>query len=54
MSESVYLRDPDGNGIELYVDRPRAGWKKKASGEIVMVTEPLDIEGLLREFEQPE
>lgn len=50
VSESIYLRDPDDNGVELYADRPRAEWKKKPSGEIAMITEPLDVESLLREF----
>jgi catechol 2,3-dioxygenase len=50
VSEAIYLRDPDDNGVELYVDRPQAEWKKNFDGEIVMVTEPLDIENLLGEL----
>jgi catechol 2,3-dioxygenase len=45
----LYLRDPDGNGVELYWDRPKERWPKTSSGELNMVTEPLDIEALLRE-----
>lgn len=50
VSEAIYLNDPDGNGIELYADRPKNTWKVKNDGEIDMVTEPLDIEGLLSEI----
>lgn len=46
VSEALYLDDPDGNGIEIYRDRPRAEWAHRG-GEIVMATEPLDAEGLL-------
>jgi len=49
VSEALYLNDPDGNGVELYVDRPRSEWKVKNDGEVEMVTEPLDIESLLSE-----
>lgn len=48
VSEALYLRDPDGNGLELYWDRPRDQWPRAAGGELAMVTEPLDLEGLLR------
>lgn len=51
VSEALYLRDPDGNGIELYWDRPRDEWPRDASGELAMVTKPLDLEGLLRAAE---
>ena len=51
VSEALYLRDPDGNGLELYWDRPRDQWPRDASGAITMVTAPLDIEGLLGELE---
>jgi len=51
VSEAIYLKDPDKNGVELYVDRPRNEWKVKNDGEVEMVTEPLDVEGLLREAE---
>ncbi len=46
VSEAVYLADPDGNGIEVYRDRPRAQWPM-SNGELQMVTEPLDAQGLL-------
>jgi catechol 2,3-dioxygenase len=49
VSEAVYLSDPDGNGLELYWDRPRARWPRTPSGAIAMTTEPLDMAGLLRE-----
>jgi catechol 2,3-dioxygenase len=49
VSEALYLSDPDGNGIELYRDRPQAEWPRTANGELAMVTRPLDIEGLLNE-----
>ena len=49
VSEAIYLRDPDGNGIELYWDRPREAWQRGANGAIQMVTEPLDLERLLKE-----
>jgi catechol 2,3-dioxygenase len=47
VSESVYIRDPDFNGIEIYRDRPRSEWQVTSSGQIKMVTERLDTEGLL-------
>jgi catechol 2,3-dioxygenase len=49
VSEAIYLRDYDDNGVELYRDRPREEWPRTASGEIAMVTEPLDLGSLLRE-----
>jgi catechol 2,3-dioxygenase len=49
VSEALYLRDPDGNGIELYRDRPRDEWPRDASGRVAMVVEPLDVEALARE-----
>ncbi len=49
VSEALYLRDPDDNGVELYWDRPAAQWPRQANGELAMVTEPLDLENLLRE-----
>ena len=51
VSEAIYLSDPDGNGVELYRDRPQSEWPKDANGELAMVTQPLDVEGLLRELE---
>jgi catechol 2,3-dioxygenase len=47
VSEAVYLRDPDGNGIELYRDRPEREWPRAEDGTIAMHTRPLDLEGLL-------
>lgn len=47
VSEALYLQDPDGLGIEVYADRPRATWQTRA-GELVMTTEPLDRAGLAR------
>ena len=47
VSEALYLRDPDGNGIELYWDRPRSEWPREADGTLRMVTERLDVNGLL-------
>jgi len=49
VSEALYLRDPDGNGIELYWDRPREKWPHTPDGKIEMYTRPLDLEGLLAE-----
>ena len=45
--EALYLRDPDGNGVELYVDRPQAEWPRNDDGSLAMVTEPLDLRALL-------
>jgi catechol 2,3-dioxygenase len=47
VSEAVYLRDPDGNGIELYWDRPRDQWPRAGDGSLRMVSEPLDLGALL-------
>jgi catechol 2,3-dioxygenase len=49
VSEALYLRDPDGNGLELYWDRLPAEWPRAADGSLEMVTEPLDLEALARE-----
>ena len=49
VSEAIYLRDPDGNGVELYRDRPVEEWPRDAAGQVAMVSEPLDLDGLLRE-----
>jgi len=49
VSEALYLRDPDGNGVELYWDRPKAQWPRTANGELNMVTEQIDLESLLNE-----
>lgn len=50
VSEAIYLADPEGNGIELYRDRPRSNWLHK-DGQLLMGTEPLDVEGVLAELE---
>ena len=47
VSEALYLRDPDGNGVELYWDRPVEEWPRTATGELAMFTKPLDLEALL-------
>ncbi len=47
VSEALYLRDPDQNGVELYCDRPREAWPRDASGTLAMVTEPLGLDDLL-------
>jgi catechol 2,3-dioxygenase len=49
VSEALYLRDPDENGVELYRDRPRGEWPLNPDGSIGMFTKRLDLEGLLRE-----
>jgi catechol 2,3-dioxygenase len=47
VSEAIYLRDPDGNGIELYRDRPPTDWPRTRDGGLAMVTAPLDLDALL-------
>jgi len=49
VSEALYLRDPDGNGIELYWDRPQDEWPRSAEGGIAMSNQPIDLEALLTE-----
>lgn len=49
VSEALYLRDPDGNGVELYWDRPQEQWPRTADGGLNMFTHALDLEGLLKE-----
>ena len=49
VSEALYLRDPDGNGVELYWDRPQAEWPRDADGGLQMVTRRLDLRNLLAE-----
>lgn len=49
VSEALYLEDPDGNGIELYCDRPREEWPRSADGGVTMFTRRLDVEALLAE-----
>lgn len=54
VSEAIYLADPDGNGIEIYRDRPRSEWPQQ-NGQLAMVSDPLDLEGILAELAvQPE
>jgi catechol 2,3-dioxygenase len=47
VSEANYLDDPDGNGVELYWDRPHAEWPRNEAGELEMITESLDLNALL-------
>jgi catechol 2,3-dioxygenase len=49
VSEAIYLRDPDGNGVELYRDRPQAEWPRDAEGAMTMFTRRLDVAALLAE-----
>ena len=49
VSEAIYLRDPDGNGVELYWDRPREQWPRSADGGVAMFTHALDLDSLLTE-----
>jgi len=49
VSEAIYLRDPDQNGVELYRDRPRPEWPRTPAGELAMFTHPLDLDALLAE-----
>jgi catechol 2,3-dioxygenase len=52
VSEAIYLRDPDGNGVELYCDRPREEWPRPPDGDgVAMFTAPLDLRSLLAEAE---
>ncbi len=48
VSEALYLRDPDGNGVELYWDRPKESWPRAADGSLGMFTRPLDLDALSR------
>jgi catechol 2,3-dioxygenase len=49
VSEALYLQDPDGNGVELYRDRPREEWPRDADGGVAIVNEPLDVRALIAE-----
>ena len=49
VSEAIYLRDPDDNGLELYWDRPRDLWPRDQDGELAMYSRPLDVRDLLAE-----
>ncbi len=48
VSEALYLRDPDDNGLELYWDRPKEQWPRTPNGDLAMVTQRLDLRDLLR------
>ncbi len=50
VSEAIYINDPDGNGIEIYADRPRSKWPKDAKGNIEMYTKSLDVKNLMNEL----
>jgi catechol 2,3-dioxygenase len=50
VSESIYLRDPDQNGIEIYADRPKEKWPRDPDGNLVMYTRPLNLDSLLAEL----
>jgi catechol 2,3-dioxygenase len=49
VSEAIYLRDPDGNDVELYRDRPREQWPRSVDGGLAMFTHALDLDSLLAE-----
>ena len=51
VSEALYLRDPDVNGVELYWDRPKVAWPRSPEGDIAMFSKRLDVNALLKEFE---
>lgn len=52
VSEALYLDDPDGNGVELYWDRPKEQWPSKPDGSLEMYTRPLDLVSLMQELEK--
>jgi catechol 2,3-dioxygenase len=52
VSEALYLRDPDGNGVELYWDRPREEWPRSADGELAMFTRPPNLQALLASVDE--
>src|SRR6266480_4574715 len=54
VSEALYLRDPDGNGVELYWDRPKEEWPRTPDGGLAMYTRPLDLDSLLATTERSE
>mgnify|MGYP001827386479 CR=1 FL=1 len=53
VSEAVYFRDPDGNGIEIYRDRAPEDWPRDAAGDLAMVSDPIDLGALLAEARTP-
>jgi catechol 2,3-dioxygenase len=52
VSEALYLRDPDDNGVELYWDRPQEQWPRGADGELAMFTQRLDLDDLLQQADK--
>ncbi|RMG57854.1 MAG: glyoxalase [Bacteroidetes bacterium] len=54
VSEAIYLDDPDGNGVELYWDRPQEAWPRHADGTLDMYTRQLDVQGLLATLAEPQ
>jgi catechol 2,3-dioxygenase len=52
VSEALYLRDPDDNGVELHWDRPKEKWPRAADGDLAMFTRALDLDALLKEVPQ--
>ena len=50
VSEAIYLKDPDDNGIEIYADRPKNKWQKDSKGDVEMLTKRLDIDNLMKEL----
>ncbi|RXH56946.1 VOC family protein [Granulicella sibirica] len=52
VSQALYLRDPDQNGVELYWDRPREDWPRDVKGGLAMYTRPLELQGLLNEADE--
>ena len=53
VSEAIYLRDPDDNGVELYWDRPPEQWPRQSDGTLAMFTHPLDLDKLLQSAAAP-
>lgn len=51
VSESIYLKDPDGNGVEIYSDKPKTEWPRNENGKLIMFTEALNLPDLLTELE---
>jgi len=54
VSQAIYFNDPDGNGIEIYVDRDESEWPRHAGGSIALPTSRFDLNALLEEYEAPE
>lgn len=52
VSEALYLRDPDDNGVELYRDRPKEEWPRDANGKLAMTRDPIDLHDLLAELDR--